>query len=79
MNCLASNRSMQKMARAAGAELEFEAGDVIGLVLPPHASPSSLVREVVLDSEGWATAVFDMQRRFLTGKWLPTFLGARAS
>jgi GNAT superfamily N-acetyltransferase len=78
MNCLASNRSMQKMARAAGAELEFEAGEVVGLVLPPHASPTSLVREVVLDSEGWATAVFDMQRRFLSGQWLAQWLRPRA-
>jgi GNAT superfamily N-acetyltransferase len=70
MNCLASNRSMQRMARAAGAELEFEAGEVVGLVLPPHASPTSLVREVVWDSEGWATAVLDLQQRFLTGQLL---------
>lgn len=68
MNCLASNRSMQKMARAAGAELEFEAGEVVGLILPPHASPTSLAREVVWDTEGWATAIFDMQRRFLSGQ-----------
>jgi len=79
MNCLASNRSMQRMAKAAGAELEFEAGEVVGLVLPPHASPTSLVREVVWDSEGWATAVFDMQRRFLCGDWLRPLLRSKAS
>jgi GNAT superfamily N-acetyltransferase len=75
MNCLASNRSMQRMARSAGAELEYESGEVVGLVLPAHASPTSLVREVVWDSEGWATAVFDMQRRFISRQ----MLGLRSS
>lgn len=79
MNCLASNRSMQRMARAAGAELEFESGEVVGLVLPPHASPTSLAREVMLDSEGWATAVLDMQRRLISGAWLARWLPPRAS
>lgn len=69
MNCLASNRSMQRMARAAGAALEFEAGEVVGLVLPPHASPTSYAREVMWDSEGWATAVVDMQKRYFMRRW----------
>lgn len=73
MNCLASNRSMQKMARSAGAELEFEAGEVVGLLLPPHASTASYVREAVLDSEGWATAIFDLQRRFVKVPFLKAF------
>jgi hypothetical protein len=78
MNCLASNRSMQRMARAAGAELEFEAGEVVGLVLPPHASPTSLAREVLLDSEGWATAVLDIQRRLIAATWLTDWMRPRA-
>eukprot|EP01037_Dinobryon_pediforme_P021878 gene21878-22863_t len=65
MSCLGSNRSMQRLARSHGAELEFDAGEVIGLVLPAQPSPSSLVREAVADSTEWATAVFDMQRRML--------------
>ena len=66
MNCLASNRSMQRLARSQGAELEYEAGDVVGLLLPPAASPTSIAREIAWDTAGWATAVVDMQRRFLS-------------
>lgn len=73
MNCLASNRSMQKMARSAGAELDFEAGEVVGLVVPPHASAASYVREAVLDTEGWATAIVDLQRRFVRMPFLKAF------
>jgi RimJ/RimL family protein N-acetyltransferase len=65
MNCLASNSQMQRLARRHGAELEFEAGDVIGLVLPQSASPASWLREAVGDGFGWATAVMDIQRSAL--------------
>lgn len=64
MTCLASNRSMQRLAVAHGASLEFEGGEVIGIVLPPDPSVFSLSREAIWDSEGWATAMFDLHRRF---------------
>lgn len=63
MNCLASNGSMQRLARRHGAELEYEAGDVVGLVLPETPTPVSWLREIVRDGYGWAAAVAEMQRR----------------
>jgi len=65
MNCLASNRHMQRLARRFGAELEFESGDVVGLVLPDGPTPGSYFREAVADAVGWTTAIFDLQRRLV--------------
>ncbi|KPL53735.1 hypothetical protein ABB55_17200 [Prosthecomicrobium hirschii] len=65
MNCLASNRHMQRLARRFGAELEFESGDVVGLVLPDGPTPGSYFREAVADAHGWTTAIFDLQRRMV--------------
>lgn len=65
MNCLATNRRMQQLARRHGAELEYEGGDVTALVLPPRASPVSLMREAVSDGYGWAAAVFELQSRLI--------------
>lgn len=67
MNCLASNGHMQHLARRAGAELEYEGGDVVGLVLPETPSPVSFLREAVGDGYGWATAVVELQRRSVIG------------
>lgn len=67
MNCLASNGQMQRLARRHGAELEYEAGDVVGLVLPDSPSPASYLREAVGDGFGWATAVMDLQKRSMGG------------
>jgi GNAT superfamily N-acetyltransferase len=65
MNCLATNRHMQRLARRHGAHLEYEPGDVVGLVLPHTRTPVSIIREAVSDSYGWATAVFDLQARMI--------------
>lgn len=67
MNCLASNGQMQRLARRHGAELEYESGDVVGLVVPETASPVSYLKEAVSDGYGWATAVVDLQKRSMTG------------
>ena len=67
MNCLASNSHMQHLARRAGAELEYEGGDVVGLVVPETPSPVSYLREAVGDGYGWATAVVELQRRSVIG------------
>lgn len=67
MNCLASNGQMQRLARRAGAELEYEGGDVVGLVLPETPSPVSYLREAMGDGYGWATAMVDLQRRSVIG------------
>lgn len=63
MTCLASNGQMQRLARRAGAELEYEGGDVVGIVVPETPSPASWLREVVRDGYGWAHAVVDMQKK----------------
>lgn len=63
MNCLASNAQMQRLARRAGAELEYEGGDVVGLMLPEMPSPVTYLREAVGDGYGWATAVVQLQKR----------------
>ncbi len=63
MNCLASNAQMQRLARRAGADLEYEGGDVVGLVVPQTPTPASWLREAVRDGYGWASAVADMQKR----------------
>jgi RimJ/RimL family protein N-acetyltransferase len=63
MNCLSSNAQMQRLARKHGAELEYEGGDVVGLVLPEMASPASWLREAVGDGFGWTTAIMDLQQR----------------
>lgn len=67
MNCLASNGQMQRLARRAGAELEYEYGDVVGLVLPEMPSAVSYLREAVGDGYGWATAVVELQKRSMVG------------
>jgi RimJ/RimL family protein N-acetyltransferase len=66
MNCLASNGQMQRLARRHGADLEYEGGDVVGLVLPETPSPASYLREAVRDGYGWATAVVHLQKRSVT-------------
>ncbi|WP_165498135.1 GNAT family N-acetyltransferase [Siculibacillus lacustris] len=65
MNCLASNRQMQHLARRNGAELEWDGGDVVGLLVPETPSPASVLAEAMRDSFGWATAVVEMQKRVL--------------
>lgn len=65
MNCLASNGQMQRLARRHGAELEYEGGDVVGLVVPETPSPASWLREAVRDGYGWASAVVELQKKAL--------------
>lgn len=73
MNCLASNSQMQRLARRAGADLEYEGGDVVAVVVPPTATPASWLREAVRDGYGLASAIADMQK-----KAMPTRLFGRA-
>lgn len=69
MTCIASNRQMQRLARNAGAELEYEGGDVVGIVVPQTPTPASWLREVVRDGYGWAHAVADMQKKAMPTKF----------
>ena len=65
MACLADNRRMQQLARKFDAELSFDFGSVVGEVESPHPTPLSVVREMVSDGHGFATAILDAQSRLL--------------
>jgi GNAT superfamily N-acetyltransferase len=65
MACLADNRRMQQLARKFDAELTFDFGNVVGEVEAAHPTPLSLLREFVVDSTGFATAILDVQSRFI--------------
>jgi GNAT superfamily N-acetyltransferase len=65
MACLADNARMQQLARKFAADLSFDLGSVVGEVAAPPATPLSLLREMVADGHGFATAVLDEQARLL--------------
>jgi len=65
MACLAENRRMQQLARKFDAELTFDFGTVVGEVESSRATPMSVVREMIADHHGFATAVLDLQSRML--------------
>ena len=65
MACLADNQRMQQLARKFDAELSFDFGSVVGEVASARATPLSVMREVVADSHGFATAMLDVQSRLL--------------
>jgi GNAT superfamily N-acetyltransferase len=65
MACLANNRRMQELARKFAAELSFDFGDVVGEVAAARPTPLSVLRELVADHCGFATAVLDVQSRLL--------------
>jgi GNAT superfamily N-acetyltransferase len=63
--CLADNRRMQQLARKFDAELTFDFGSVVGEVATARPTPLSLIREIIADGHGFATAIFDVQSRLL--------------
>jgi GNAT superfamily N-acetyltransferase len=65
MACLADNRRMQQLALKFAAELSFDFGSVVGEVEAAHPTPMSLMREFVIDSAGFATAMLDVQQRLI--------------
>jgi GNAT superfamily N-acetyltransferase len=65
MACLAENRRMQQLARKFDAELSFDFETVIGEVESSRPTPLSLMREVMSDGHGLATAMLDLQSRML--------------
>jgi GNAT superfamily N-acetyltransferase len=65
MACLADNKRMQQLARKYGAELSFDFGSVVGEVAAPRPTPLSLLRELIADGHGFATAMLDVQARML--------------
>jgi GNAT superfamily N-acetyltransferase len=65
MACLADNKRMQQLARKYDAELSFDFSSVVGEVAAPRPTPLSLMREIIADGHGFATAIFDVQSRLL--------------
>jgi GNAT superfamily N-acetyltransferase len=65
MACLADNKRMQQLARKYEAELSFDFSSVVGEVATPRPTPLSLMREMLADGHGFATAMFDVQSRLL--------------
>ena len=65
MACLADNRRMQELARKFAAELSFDFGSVVGEVAAARPTPLSVLREVIADGHGFATAVLEVQSRML--------------
>jgi GNAT superfamily N-acetyltransferase len=64
-SCLTHNRAMQALARKFEAELTFDSGDVIGVLNADEATVESRFSEALDDANGFATAVLDLQRRWL--------------
>jgi GNAT superfamily N-acetyltransferase len=64
-SCLTHNRAMQALARKFEAELTFDSGDVIGVLNADEATVESRISEALDDANGFATAVLDLQRRWL--------------
>jgi GNAT superfamily N-acetyltransferase len=65
MACLAENHRMQQLARKFDAELSFDFGGVVGEVESSRPTPLSLMRELMSDGHGFATAMLDLQTRML--------------
>jgi len=65
MACLTDNKRMVELARKFDAELSFDFGSVVGEVATPRPTPLSLMRELVADGHGFATAMLDAQSRLL--------------
>ncbi len=65
MACLAENRRMQQLARKFDAQLSFDFGGVVGEVESSRANPLSLMKEIMADGHGFATAMLDLQSRML--------------
>jgi GNAT superfamily N-acetyltransferase len=65
MACLSDNERMQQLARKFDADLTFDFGSVVGEVSAPRPTPLSVMREMLADSHGFATAMLDVQSRLL--------------
>lgn len=65
MNCLATNRSMQALARKFSADLSFECGDVVGHLMPPAENPITKSPAAGDPLEGWSRMAFGIARKLL--------------
>jgi RimJ/RimL family protein N-acetyltransferase len=58
MTCLPENARMQRVARKYGAQLQWQDGDVLGLINPPVPTPLSLWREAMDEGAGMLSVLF---------------------
>jgi RimJ/RimL family protein N-acetyltransferase len=65
VTCLSENQRMQQLARKFDAELRRDDESVVGEVEAPYPTPMSLMREMIADGTGLATAMLDAQQRML--------------
>jgi GNAT superfamily N-acetyltransferase len=65
ITCLLENQRMQQLARKFDADLRRDSDSVIGEVEAPYPTPMSLLREMIADGTGLATAMLDAQSRLL--------------
>ena len=73
MACLADNKRMQQLARKFDAELSFDFASVVGEVATARPTPLSMMREILADNHGFATAMLDVQSRLLqAGRDVPS-------
>lgn len=63
MNCLSTNRKMQRVAKKYEAELFFDHGEVVGQLRPTMPTPLSVISEAINDSTGFVMAVFEFPLR----------------
>ena len=65
MACMAENHRMQQLARKFDAELTFDFESVVGEVESSRPTPMSVMREMMSDGHGFATAMLDLQTKML--------------
>jgi GNAT superfamily N-acetyltransferase len=65
MNCLSTNRKMQRVAKKYEAELLFDYGEVVGQLKPAMPTPLSLWTEAIDDGSGFVMAVFEFPLRMI--------------
>jgi len=63
ITCLLENERMQQLARKFDAEMRRDFDSVIGEVEAPYPTPISMLRELIADGTGLATAILEAQSR----------------
>jgi GNAT superfamily N-acetyltransferase len=65
ITCLLENQRMQQLAQKFDAEMRRDFDSVIGELEAPYPTPLSVLREMIADGTGLATAILDAQSRLL--------------
>ena len=65
ITCLLENQRMQQLAGKFDADMHRDFDSVVGEVEAPYPTPLSVLREIIADGTGLATACLDAQWRML--------------